>query len=51
MAGKKGEIPLHVRERQKEFHHPGKDHPFIAIFENVEDPREPSLSFRYSLTI
>ena len=50
MTGKKGEIPLHVREGQKQFHHPGEDHPLIAILEDVEDPRKPSLSFRYSLT-
>jgi predicted transposase YbfD/YdcC len=50
MAGKKGEIPLHVRKRQKQFNHPGVGHPIITILEGVKDPREPSLSFRHSLT-
>ncbi len=50
MAGKKGEVPLHVRKQQKQFYHPGIDLPIIVILENVEDARGPSLSFRYSLT-
>jgi predicted transposase YbfD/YdcC len=50
MAGKKGEIPSHVRKRQKQAFHPGAEHPVIKIFEDIEDPREPSLSFRYPLT-
>jgi predicted transposase YbfD/YdcC len=50
MAGKKGEIPLHVKKRKKQFSHPGIEHPLIKILEEAEDPREASLSFRYSLT-
>src|SRR3989338_3055419 len=50
MAGKKGEIPVHVQKRKKQFFHKGIEHPIIKILENVEDPRETSLSFRHSLT-
>ena len=50
MAGKKGEIPVHVKKRKKQSSHPGIEHPLIKILNGTEDPREPSLSFRYSLT-
>ena len=48
MAGKKGEIPAHVTEKQ--FNHPGVKYPVIQILNEVEDPRQPSLFFVYSLT-
>jgi DDE family transposase len=48
MAAKKGEIPAHVKK--KEFIHPNTQHPVIHILEGVEDPRQPSQFFRYSLT-
>jgi predicted transposase YbfD/YdcC len=50
MAGKKGIIPEHIKQRQKKFFHPEEQHQVICIFKRVEDPREPSLSFRHSLT-
>jgi predicted transposase YbfD/YdcC len=50
MAGKKGEIPLHIKKKQKVFSHPSSEHPIILIFEKIEDRRKPSISFRYSLT-
>jgi hypothetical protein len=48
MAGKKGIIPNHVK--QKTFIHLQESHPIISIFMRVEDPRKPSLSFCHSLT-
>lgn len=48
MAGKKGIIPSHVKN--KYFDHPGIEYPVIQLLEKVEDPRQPSVSFRYSLT-
>jgi predicted transposase YbfD/YdcC len=48
MAGKKGIIPTHVK--QKEFTHPQETHSVISIFRRIEDPRKPSLSFCHSLT-
>jgi len=48
MAGKKGQVPSHVKK--KSFTHPGLDQPFIQILETVEDPRRPSKFQRYSLT-
>jgi hypothetical protein len=48
MAGKKGTIPNHVK--QKEFIHPQESHSVISIFRRIEDPRKPSLSFCHSLT-
>jgi predicted transposase YbfD/YdcC len=48
MAGKKGVFPLHVKK--KHFDHPGIEYPLIQLLEKVEDPRGPSLFFRYSLT-
>lgn len=50
MAGKKGEIPEHVKQRQKTFCNPRKDHPIIAVLDAIEDQRKPSLFFQYSLT-
>jgi len=50
MAGKKGEVPLHIKKLQKQVSHPYAEHPIIRIFEDIEDPREPSLSFRHPLT-
>ena len=48
MAGKKGIIPSHVK--QKEFIHPQESYSIISIFKKIEDPRKPSLSFCHSLT-
>ncbi len=50
MAGRRGEIPLHVKKKKKRFSHPGIEHPLIKIFESAEDPRAASLFFRHSLT-
>lgn len=50
MAGKKGEVPSHMKKIRKQVFHPNTDHPLIMIFEDIEDPREPSISLRYSLT-
>lgn len=50
MAAKKGEIPEHVKQKQKKNCDPQANHPIIAIFNNVDDPRKPSLTFSYSLT-
>jgi predicted transposase YbfD/YdcC len=47
MAGKKGTIPNHVK--QKIFIHPQDDHHLIHVLTIVEDPRKPSLGFQYSL--
>jgi hypothetical protein len=51
MASQKGKIPEHVKQKQKNFCPPQSDHPVIEILDNIEDPRKPSLTFRYSLTI
>lgn len=48
MAGKQGIIPSHVK--RKHFEHPGIENPVIHLLETVEDPRKPSVFFRYSLT-
>ena len=48
MAARKGNIPAHVE--RKIFVHPQINHPAIQLLEGVEDPRKPSLFFRYSLT-
>jgi len=48
MAGKKGVIPSHVKK--KHFDHPGIEYPVIQLLEKIEDPRQPSPFFRYSLT-
>jgi hypothetical protein len=50
MAAKKGKIPEHVKQKQKTFCSPKADHPVIEIFNNIDDPRKPSLTFSYSLT-
>ena len=50
MAAKKGTIPEHVKQKQKKFCDPQADHPIIKIFNEIEDPRKPSLTFCYSLT-
>ena len=50
MAAKKGKIPEHVKQKQKKFHDPQADHPIIRIFNQIDDPRKPSLTFSYSLT-
>lgn len=48
MAGKKGQTPAHVTKKQ--FLHPGIEFPFTQILEGIDDPRKPSVFFRYSLT-
>jgi hypothetical protein len=48
MAGKKGQIPSHVKEKQ--FVHPGISQNLIQALENIEDMRKPSQFFHYSLT-
>ncbi len=50
MAGKKGEIPEHVMDRQKKICSSGINHPVIKILSVVEDSRIPSLTFKYPLT-
>jgi predicted transposase YbfD/YdcC len=50
MAAKKGKIPEHVKQKQKKFCNPKADHPVIKIFNDIDDPRKPSLTFSYSLT-
>ena len=50
MAGKKGEIPDHVVQRQKQKISREVNHPVIKILSKVEDSRKPSLTFKYSLT-
>ena len=50
MAAKKGKIPEHVKQRQKKFYDPKADHPIIRIFNEIDDPRKPSLTFSYPLT-
>ena len=50
MAAKKGKIPEHVEQKQKKFHDPQADHPVIRIFNEIDDPRKPSLTFSYPLT-
>jgi hypothetical protein len=50
MAGKKGEIPEHVMQRQKKILSPEANHPVIKILSEVEDFRKPSLTFKYPLT-
>ena len=48
MAGKKSIIPSHVKK--KHFDHPGIEYPVVQLLEKIEDPRQPSLFFRHSLT-
>ena len=48
MAAKKGKIPEHIK--QKKFHNPQADHPIITIFNEIDDPRKPSLTSSYPLT-
>ena len=50
MAAKKGKIPEHIKQKQKKFHNPQADHPIITIFNEIDDPRKPSLTFSYPLT-
>ena len=50
MAAKKGKIPEHVKQTQKKFYNPQADHPIIKIFNEVNDPRKPSLTFSFPLT-
>ena len=50
MAANKGKIPEHVKQNQKKFHNPQADHPVVKIFNEIEDPRKPSLTFSYPLT-
>lgn len=50
MAAKKGEIPEHIKRKKKKFHDPQADHPIIRIFNKIDDPRKPSLTFSYPLT-
>lgn len=50
MAARKGEIPEHVRKRQRQANMPRGDHPVITLLSEVEDPRQPSLTFKYPLT-
>src|SRR5476651_752889 len=48
MAGKKGQVPAHIKKKQ--FSHPGSNYPFITILDSIEDHRQPSVFFSYSLT-
>ncbi|MFZ4099434.1 MAG: transposase family protein [Chlamydiia bacterium] len=45
MPRPKGTMPTHVKP--KTFEHPYPDHPLLAIFSLIEDPRRPSPGFRY----
>lgn len=50
MAAPKGKIPEHVQQKQKKICNSGTNHPFLAILSEIEDPRKPSLFFKYPLT-
>jgi hypothetical protein len=43
-------VPEHVKQKQKKFYDPQADHPIIRIFNEIDDPCKPSLTFSYSLT-
>ena len=49
MAAPKGKIPEHVQLKQKKHCDPRVNHPLLIIFSEIEDPRRPSLSFKYPL--
>ena len=49
MAAKKGQLPEHVKQMQKKFYDPQANHPIIRIFNEIDYPRKPSLTFYYSL--
>lgn len=49
MAAPKGKIPEHVLNKQKEKCNPSITHPLLVILSEVEDPRTPSLFFKYPL--
>jgi predicted transposase YbfD/YdcC len=48
MAGKRKQTPSHVKIRK--FFHPAEELAAISLLESIEEPREPSLFFRHSLT-
>lgn len=50
MAAPKGKTPEHVHQKAKKICNPRPDHPVIAILSEIEDPRKPSLFFKYPLT-
>ena len=49
MAAPKGVIPKHVLQKHKIICNPREDHPLLVIFNEIEDPRKPSLTFKYPL--
>ena len=50
MAAPKGKIPEHVQQKQKKVCNIRAAHPFLVILSEIEDPRKPSLFFKYPLT-
>lgn len=48
MAGKKGVTPAHVKPL--EANHPKKEHPIVAAFECLPEPRKPTLFFKHPLS-
>lgn len=50
MAGKRGQPPPPAHVTKKQFLHPGIEFPLIQVLEGIDDPRKPSVFFRYSLT-
>lgn len=47
MSHPKGKVPAHIKERS--FNHPKTGNHIVLILNEVEDPRQPSCNFRYSL--
>lgn len=48
MGQKKGKVPAHIQIKQ--FQHPGSDSSWVAVLEQVADPRQPSCNTRHSVT-
>ena len=47
MSQPKGKVPAHIKS--KLFDHPAKSSRIILMISEVEDPRQPSCNFHYSL--
>lgn len=50
MAAEKGKVPEHIKQKQKKFYNPQENHPVIKVFNEINDPRKPSLTFSFPLT-
>lgn len=48
MGQKKGKVPAHIQPKQ--FQHPAIESSWVAILNQVEDPRQPSCNTRHSVT-